>query len=173
MRLAKRVLLRFLQAQDVATGLPVPALDQTTGMCGPASLRAVLLYFGVDKTEAEIAKLAGSNPDEGTPPEGLVRAAKALGFNAHTKSGATLDDIREWLGKGTPVIVDWFSVDEGHYSVVKSIEDNKVFLMDPEIGSERSLDIDTFKRVWFDFMGSSEKHEGFAERQIVVVYPRA
>ncbi len=150
----------------------MPSVDQSTGLCGPASLRAVLLYFGVDKTEAELAALSGANPEDGVPPEGLVRAARALGFEAYTKDGATLDDVWAWVAKGVPVIVDWFSTDEGHYSVVKTLRGGKVYLMDPELGREREMDLDAFQRVWFDFEGSAERHEGFVQRQIVVVTPR-
>lgn len=50
-----------------------------------------------------------------------------------------------------PVIVNWFSTNEGHYSVVVGVDDARVVLADPETGKRRSFDHETLMRVWFDF----------------------
>lgn len=64
--------------------LPVQPFQETlyAGMCGPASLKMVLGYYGVEKSEAELAKLCGTDPDLGTDDIGIKRAAEGLGFNA-------------------------------------------------------------------------------------------
>ncbi len=172
----KRVLSRYLKAvaalQNVGVGLPVPDVDQSPGMCGPAALRAVAGFYGRDVSEAEIARLAGSTEKDGTQPEALIRAAKALGFQAALRDCASIQDIQSWLDHGIPVIVDWFSVDDGHYSVVKSIEDGMVYMMDPEPGRETETPVDSFERTWFDFEeGDTRKHQGLVQRQMLVVWP--
>jgi predicted double-glycine peptidase len=178
MNSAKKVLARYmkavraLQSAGVATGLPVPAVQQTPGFCGPAALRAVLAFFDRDVSEEELAKLAGSNRKEGTTPEGLVRAARALGFKAQARDCGSIQDLQSWLDHGVPVIVDWFSTDEGHYSVVTAIQEGKVFMKDPEFGGKRELDVDSFERTWFDFeRGDTRKHKGLTERVMIVVWP--
>ena len=177
MSTSRKVLKRYLKAmhylrsKGVATGLPVPVVDQTPGFCGPAALRAVLAFYGRDVSEDKLAQLAKSNRKDGTEPEGLVRAAKALGFQAQAKEDASVADLQSWLDHGIPVIVDWFSTDEGHYSVLTAIRDGKVFMKDPELGSEREMELDKFERVWFDFEGDTDKHEGLVQRQMIVVYP--
>ena len=165
-RLSRRVARRFLSQ----TGLPVPAVDQSTGMCGPASLKAVLAYYGVEQTEDELRKLSGATEEDGVDATGLARAAKALGFRARVQHGARLADIKAWLQKGVPVIVDWFSTEEGHYSVVTAIRDGDIFMIDPELGTEREMPLDKFERVWFDFDESTEEHEGLVNRVLLAVY---
>ena len=173
MTIARRVLYRFLRATGLATGLPVPAVDQGPGMCGPASLKAVLAYYGVEKTEDELKQLSGATEEDGVPPEGIVRAAKALGFRAYFKQNASLEELKGWLGKKVPVIIDWYSTDEGHYSVLTAIQDGNVYMKDPELGTEREMPLDKFERVWFDFDSPSKEHKGLGSRQIVVILPPA
>lgn len=138
-------------------------------MCGPASLKAVLAYYGVNKTEAELARLAGANPEDGTKPLGIARAARALGFQAEVQDNISLGDVKKWLSEGVPVIVDWWSTDEGHYSVVTAIRDGSVYMKDPELGTERAMPMADFERVWFDFESPTRQHKGLAHHQAVIV----
>ena len=56
--------------------LHVPIYGQAaTGYCGPASLRMVLEYYGVRKSERYLARLAGVN-GEGSGADDLLRVAK-------------------------------------------------------------------------------------------------
>jgi predicted double-glycine peptidase len=169
MSTARRVLKRFVQANA-----PVPKYEQKrTGYCGPAALRSVLLSYGVDKSEDELAKLAKTTEEKGTLPTGLVRAAKSLGFEAEAYEDATFDDLREWVMEHrTPVIVSWYSPVghvEGHYSVVTKINEKGVYMMDPQDGSSRKLTRDDFEALWFDF-DIAKKLKGLHRRQMVVVY---
>jgi len=164
--------VRALQAVGVATGLPVPDVDQSPGLCGPAALKAVLGFYGRVVTEDELAHLSGANPEDGVGPEGLVRAAQAMGFHAAVRESASIQDLQSWLDHGIPVIVDWFSQDEGHYSVVKAIQGGSIFMMDPEKNTETETPLDSFERTWFDFEeGDTRKHQGLVQRQMIVVWP--
>src|SRR5262249_33582675 len=134
--------------------LEIPSFRQRPSFCGPASLKLVLSYFGIEKSERELGKLSGCTLTEGTPVNGLLRAARACGLRAYKKDLADFDDIRRLVNEErVPVIVDWFSTDEGHYSVVVGIDDENIHLQDPELGHKRSLRLETFRRVWFDFNG--------------------
>lgn len=53
--------------------------------CGPLSIEAILIYFNYNYTEAEISKIAGSNEEIGTTPEGMEKAARH--FNLAYESG--------------------------------------------------------------------------------------
>ena len=65
--------------------------------------------------------------------------------------------------KKIPVIVNWISrgrVDypesetpDGHYSVVVGLDQNNIYLQDPELGHLRTLSRYDFMWVWFDFAG--------------------
>jgi len=54
--------------------LKVKPFKQTTGFCGPVSLRMVLDYFGIKKSEKELAKLSDCSKSKGVAAEGLLKA---------------------------------------------------------------------------------------------------
>jgi predicted double-glycine peptidase len=148
--------------------------------CGPASLKIVLDYYGIKKTEKELAKMAGWNKDLGVSDRGIKKAAKALGFKVGIKNNSSYSDIQNWLNKGVPVIVNWFTrgrkdytdsdVPDGHYSVVVGLDDKFIYLQDSEIGKTRKLDREDFMRVWFDFKGEHIKSNELIIRQIIAIY---
>jgi len=152
--------------------LNIKPYRQKPGMCGPASLKMVLEYYGIEKTEAELAAMAGYISAIGTKSEGLIKAAKDLGLNAFQKDLSEIKDLEEYVvDKNIPVIVDWFSTDEGHYSVIVAIDDINIYMQDPELGNLRTLEIETFKRVWFDFTGDYLKSkDDIIIRRMIVVY---
>ena len=163
--------------------LPVKPFQETlhAGMCGPASLKMVLEYYGVEKTEKELAELCGTDSNFGTSDEGLKRAAEGIGFTVEIKNNSTLDDIRRWLDKKVPVIVNWFTrgrmdyddseVPDGHLSVVVGLDDEYIYLQDPEIGVLRKISRDDFMKVWFDFKGEYiEDWDDMIIRQLIAVY---
>ena len=152
------------------------------GMCGPASLKMVLDYWGVSKTEKELAELCQTETTLGTNDAALKRAAEILGFEVEIKNNSSFDDIQEWLDKKVPVIINWFSkgrddysaseVADGHYSVVVGLDDEHIYIQDPEIGNLRKIKKDDFLKVWFDF--TEEQINSWDEmviRQIIAIYP--
>lgn len=153
---------------------PVPPVEQQeTGSCGLAALRAVMLTFGVDVAEDDLKPLVGWSPEQGSSWEGLAAAAEAFGFDVDAKASSRLADLVHMVGEhGLPVLVGWFSKDEGHFSVVKAIDEQKVTLMDVEFGGDRELPLDEFERVWFDFDGETAEHEGLVDRGMMVLTPK-
>jgi len=153
--------------------LKVKPFQETAGWCGPASLKMVLDYYGVRRSERALARLSGATRSQGVEAPGLARAARKLGFTALIKDRATLSDIKRYVKKGIPVIVDWFSKDDGHYSVVVGVSSDTMYLQDPEIGRMRVMSTKTFKRVWFDFPGDVLRSKNAVILQrMLVVYPR-
>ena len=145
---------------------------ETPGLCGPASLKMVLEYYGVLVSEARLAQIAGTTKEKGTLKEDLIRAAKHFGFQVFSKDRSTLSDLRYFIKRKIPVIVNWFLDDEGHYSVVVDIDRKKVVLMDPHLGGLRTMPIEKFLRVWFDFRGKFiRKPEDLILRLILVITP--
>ncbi len=143
---------------------------QTESCCGPASLKIVLAYYGIKKSEKELVKLTGCTIAKGVEAGGLVKAAKKLRLKAFYKDYCEIKTIKKYvINRKIPVIVDWFSGDDGHYSVVVDINKKNIFLQDPEIGGIKKLDLETFKRVWFDFPGNQISSKGLIVRRIIVV----
>jgi ABC-type bacteriocin/lantibiotic exporter with double-glycine peptidase domain len=149
-------------------------------MCGPASLKIVLDYYGINKSEKELAELCKLVPGLGVDDKSIAEAAKALGFKVEIKNESNFEDIESWLKKGVPVIVDWFTrgrsdyddseVPDGHYSVAIGLDENHIYLQDPETGGERKIDKEDFMKVWFDFSGYYLKPEELIIRQLIAIY---
>lgn len=154
-----------------------------SGYCGPASLKIILSYYGIDLDEEELAKRTNTTKELGTTAEDIKKVAEQLGFEVDIKNNSTLLDIEYWLQKNVPVIVDWFTVGRtdypediisasGHYSVVCGIDDTHIYLQDPEIGHKRKIKRDVFERVWFDFSGDFIRPNELIIRQLISIYKR-
>ena len=150
--------------------LKLKPFRQTPGLCGPASLRMVLGYYGLSVSESKIAKIAGSSKEKGASVKGLIKAAKHFGFQVFSKENSSPADIKYFIKKKIPVIVDWFLEDDGHYSVAVDIDKKNIILMDPSLGRKRRMPIEKFLRVWFDFPGKFiKKPKDLVLRLILVV----
>ena len=155
--------------------LKVKSHRQTPGFCGPAALKMVLGFYGLEKGERTLARLAGATRKFGVDAPGLIRAAERLGFRAWKKEHATFADIRRYvIHQKMPVIVDWFSADEGHYSVVVHLDQQFIYLRDPEWRRVRRMRREDFRRVWFDFSTDYIKKKSDLElRRMIIVQPAA
>lgn len=146
------------------TLLPVPPFKQTDdSRCGPASIKMVLGYYGIEATEAELCERCGWTYDLGCTNSKMVKAIRSYGLNCVLYDNSAIGDISEWLRAGLPVIVDWFSpgirpglgdMPDGHSSVVVGIDETFIYLLDPEIGDVRTIRREEFMRVWFDWQGA-------------------
>lgn len=150
--------------------LNVKPFRQSAGFCGPACLKMVLEYYGIKKSEKELAELSKAKPHTGVSAEGLLKATKVLGLKGLAKDFSEIKDIKEHIDKKIPVIVDWFSINDGHYSVVVDVDKNNIYLQDPELGRIQTINLDTFKRIWFDFRGNylTSKNDIIIRRMIVI-----
>lgn len=163
--------------------LPVKPFQETLhgGYCGPASLKMILDYYGVDKSEKELAKLCGRDSGLGVNDAAIKRIAEKFGFGVKIKNKSSFADIEKWLKKEVPIIVDWFSggradygdseMADGHYSVAVGLDKKSIYLQDPETGGLRVIARSDFMRVWFDF--KKERITSWKDmiiRQIIAVY---
>jgi predicted double-glycine peptidase len=149
-------------------------------MCGPASLKIVLRYYGIDKSEKQLAKMLNWTKKMGINDEDTVRVAKKLGFKVRMKRNSNFSDLEKWLDRKVPVIVDWFTrgrsdypdseIASGHYSVVAGLDDKYIYLQDPEIGKIRKLKRSDFLQVWFDFPGEHIKPDELDIRLSIAIY---
>lgn len=143
----------------------------------------VLAYYGLEKSEKEIAEKCGRDEKLGTNAESIKQAAESYGFVAEIQNEASFGDIQQWLDKKVPVIVNWFTrgrsddpdsaVPDGHYSVVVGLDKENIYLQDPEIGKLRTIARDDFLCVWFDFKSDHiTSWDDMVIRQLIAVYPK-
>lgn len=153
--------------------LQVKSFRQTSGMCGPACLKMVLEYYGIKMSEKKLAKMCGATASLGSNAGRILATAKKLGFKGFIKDSATISELAKFLKKDMPVIVDWFSVNDGHYSVVVGLDKRYVYLEDPELGRLNVIEKDVFRRVWFDFNGKYlvKSSKNLLIRRVLVIHP--
>jgi len=90
---------------------------QTKGFCGPFAVKAVLNYYGVEKTIDEIAELIHATHDYGCDPIDIVEGVKKIGFEAFYEKNSSIEKVKKYVEAGVPAIVEWFSPeDNGHYT---------------------------------------------------------
>ncbi len=167
--------------------LPLPPFQETPheNLCAPATLKMFLMYWdlpGKEKNDMELAEECGTDPDLGTTNEQFLETARRFGLDSSVKVEAEFDDIQKWLNKGVPVVVDWFTpgpsemeesdMPDGHYSIVIGLDDENIYLQDPEIGRMRTIQRKQFFRVWFDFTTDWITHkDDMVIRWMSAVYP--
>lgn len=140
----------------------------------------VLDYYGIQKTESELAEMLGIDERLGTDAVAIKRVAEDYGLKAEIRDESSLEDIEDYLEKGIPVIVDWFSrgrsdypdsaVADGHYSVVAGLDEKHIYLQDPEIGRIRRIMRKDFMCVWFDFESELIGPGNLIIRQTIAIY---
>lgn len=151
------------------------------GYCGPAVLKMILNYYGIEKTEQELAELAKTTKGLGTDDKAIKRVLEDFGLKVIIQNESSFEDIKQWLDKEVPVIVDWFTrgrsdyaegeVADGHYSVVVGLDDTYIHLQDPEIGGLRKIGRNDFMKVWFDFKGEYiTSWDDLIIRQLIAVH---
>lgn len=153
--------------------LKVKPYEQTAGWssCGPVSLKMILDFYGIKESEKKLVKICRTTKSRGTGLEGFKRAAKYFNLKIFVKDFSDFSDINFYLKKNIPVIVDWFSVDGGHYSVAVGLDQKNIYLADPEFGKIKKNEKKIFKRVWFDFRGDYlRRKKDLIVRRIIVIY---
>lgn len=154
--------------------LRITSYRQSPSYCGPTSLRMVLKYYGIDVAEKKLGQLSDCTFEEGTTAEGLKKAAKQFGCKTLIFTDGRIADLRTWVvEKEIPVIVHWFSVDTGHYSVVVDVTSTNIVLQDPDTGKKRRFSHAEWYQVWFGFRKTwiRGQRDLLLRRYIVVLPP--
>ncbi|AKB54749.1 hypothetical protein MSBRM_1751 [Methanosarcina barkeri MS] len=148
--------------------LQVPDVRQSTNYsCGASCFQAVVSYWGgTDMGEGQFIELVnttlGETERKGTTPSGIVEGAEKMGFRAEIRENLTLDDLRDSINKGIPVIVrlqawkdenqTWEMNASSHYMVVIGIDSKNVYFEDPWIlGNRGYIPHDEFIERWHTF----------------------
>jgi uncharacterized protein len=163
-RLPAAVIVLSACAGSHTRELALPDVRQATDYtCSASALQAVLLYYGVEMREDVLARELGATPEDGAPPEAIVRVAVAHGLSAAKREHMTVDDLAAEIARGNPVIVelqawsvaprtswidDW---DDGHYAIAIAVEGDRVVFKDPSVlGSRAVLSRGELEERWHD-----------------------
>jgi predicted double-glycine peptidase len=148
----------------------LPLVRQTTDYtCGVSALQSLLLYYGEEYGERELAGMIGATPHRGTSYRSIMRFANQKfsdplkrNFQMQIKTHMTLDDLRQLIDRGKPTIVlmqawgnpgvNWKTEwNEGHYAVAVGYDENNIYFMDPTVlGHYAYVPIEEFLDRWHD-----------------------
>lgn len=160
----------------------LPFKQSDSSRCGPASIKAVLYYYGIDITEDEICLRCEHTYELGCTNDNIKSAIESYGLGCSIIEMVDTSDLEYWTRHGVPVIVDWFTpgfnqgledLPNGHASVVIGVDREKVYLMDPEIGQVRPISHSDFMRCWFDWVDPliSKAPNNLTVRQGIITFP--
>jgi predicted double-glycine peptidase len=114
----------------------------------------ILDYYGIEKSEDELCEELDHTYEYGCTNESMVDYFNRNGFKSELKTFCTIDDLRKEIDEGRPVIVDWFSTNCGHASIVVEVTKNYVIFYDPEEDKFVAMPYHEFMTVWFDWKNS-------------------
>jgi predicted double-glycine peptidase len=170
----------------------VPDVHQPNGYsCGAACMMAVLSYFGVGPEEYKDVQDHLGTTRKGTDFPRMVNYANRFKtrVTAEAKPGMSIDELKEHLRKGEPVIcsIQAYSAARtsagrlkeyetkernGHYVVAIGCDKENIYFMDPIlIGRRGFIPEDEFLKRWHD----DEGVEGYKDpvRQLGIFFVKA
>ena len=118
--------------------------------CGAASMRMALEHLGIKKTEQQVAKLLGTSKVRGTWEKDFPKIAEKYRLSYVVKHNGSIRDLKRLYKKEYVIIVCYHPGDEiDHYSIIRSIGEEKIHLYDPWYGKHGGPD-ETYKVSYFD-----------------------
>ena len=147
MKASELVLLPLVLA---ASSLGVPFVSQHKDTCGAASLAMVLRYWQEDVSQDDVARALVRPELHGIAGSRLAEFARGRGLEASTYRG-DMAHLRDFVGKGRPLIVAWhLGGSRYHDVVVVGFDDERgaVLVNDPAAGPSRAVKAATFEKRW-------------------------
>jgi len=112
-------------------------------------MRMALGRMKIKKSERSLAKLLGTTIRHGTRNERFVRAVKHYNLEYYTKNKSSLKELDKLIKRGYVIIVCYLALNRfGHFAVVKKIEKNYIYLLDPLLGPRVKYKKKYFTKVW-------------------------
>ena len=130
--------------------MKVPFFKQHTDYtCGPACMKMVMKYFGKEFTEEHLKKLMKTKKKDGTEHSALVNCTEKKGFNYRVHKNSTINQIKYYIDKELPVIINFIAPDgNGHYAVVTEYKKDKLILNDPYYGKKTEIKNNDLEKKW-------------------------
>ena len=133
---------------------------QKLNNCGPVALAVALSYYGVERTQFEIAPLVkGYDKDKNVSPEEMVAYLTEVGLRGKARLNGDTAVLMALVSNGIPVIVgQWLErphdgVLVGHYRVARGYDQGAevIIVNDPYTGPEVPFSYALFDERWRPF----------------------
>ncbi len=137
---------------------PMTHAYQTWNNCSAVSASMVLSYFGISRSQEQLATVFRPNlNDKHVDPMQLVRFFPDYGLQANLYEAGSVDTVKRLIASGIPVITpQWldFKPDAiGHYRVIRGYDDARggFLVNDSMIGSDVFFSYADFEKLWRAF----------------------
>jgi predicted double-glycine peptidase len=147
---------------------PLIFISQTLNNCGPASIAEILNYFGIRRSQAEVAAVLRPDlPAYGMSLYGVPFYAESVGMRAAGGIAGTDELIKAFVANGLPVIVaDQVSRTDAtrHFRPIDGYDDQEGWFIgsDPYLGPNHKIAYADFDDLW-----------RISTNRWVVIYPPA
>jgi len=127
---------------------------ETWNNCAPVTAEMVLSFFGIHRTQAQIAPILRPNPKNfSVRLDQIGTFLTGYGLQAHPLVGGTLELLKQFASNGIPVVTeDQLSLQEdyGHFRVVRGYDDaaGVIILGDSYYGPENRLPYNLYSELW-------------------------
>jgi len=142
--------------------------QETNYTCGAASMRMALEFCGIKKSEKQVAKLLGTNKVRGTWHKDFPIVAETFKLSYVSMKNATIRGLEEYQKKGFAIVICYFYPPKkiDHYSILKKIDKEYIYFLDPFFGKNHKYPIKHFKKIWrSDSKYENERHWFFAMKK--------
>lgn len=118
--------------------------------CGPACMRMVMERVGVKKTEKQLIRLMHTTPIKGTGIREFPALAERFQLNYVVNRNSSIDELVDAYRNGYNIIICYYykNKQEDHYAVLKEIDDEDIYLLDPWVGPEHRYNLNHFVSIW-------------------------
>lgn len=136
--------------------------QKTNYTCGPASLRTIFHFYGVNVSEQELID-DGDIGEEGTGFQTMRMLARKNKFSFYSAHKGNLESIKKWLSRNIPILVCYQegepNGDNGHYAVLHGIDEKFIHIADPsnyfegdmkKFTEPRKITIEKFLNHWWE-----------------------
>ena len=133
-----------------ASSLGVPFVSQQKDTCGAAALTMVLRYWSEEVSQDDVVRELVRPELHGIAGSRLAEFARDRGFEAVAYRG-DVAHLREFVGRGRPLIVAWhLGGSRYHDVVVVGFDDERgaVLVNDPAAGPSRAVSLVKFEKQW-------------------------
>ena len=133
---------------------PLSFISQTLNNCGPASIAEVLGYYGVQRTQAQVASVLRPDlPAYGMSLYGVPFYAESVGMRAAGGVSGNAQLLKAFVANGIPVIVaDLVSANDAtrHFRPIDGYDDSAGYFIgsDPYLGPNHKIGYAEFDELW-------------------------
>lgn len=116
--------------------------------CFAACVRMLLGYYGIKKGEREL-RLLSRTTLKGSEWFYVELGLESLGLHFYLARGFSLNELKELIENGIPVIVSLkFPGHPNHTVVATEVTDKFITVHDPERGANMQIDTEQFLEAW-------------------------